>query len=400
MRFRFSPALVILFLSMFAGFSLSAQVGVCYEDDQGNFLTPSGQPCINTVLTAVPFLRITPDARSGAMGDAGLALSGDPNAMHFNQSRMVWSENRSGASITYTPWLAALGLNDVYLTFLSGYHRIDDRQAVGMSLRFFSLGEINFTNEAGGAIGFGRPREWEISAAYARKMSDRLSAAIGGKFIYSNLAAQNVIENITPGLAGAADFSLTYKAPLGKGDFVAALAATNIGSKITYSRVPEFIPTNLGIGAAYTLPIDDFNSITFTTDFNKLMVPTPPIDSARFTDVNPVDGIADWKQVPSIGGAFGSFSDAPGGFREEIREVMTSIGIEYVYDKQFAVRAGYFNEHRTKGGRNYLTVGLGLKYNLLGINVSYLVPTTNQRNPLDNTLRFSVLFEFGQVDSK
>jgi Type IX secretion system protein PorV len=381
-----------------------AQIGVCYVDDNGNYITSSGQPCNNVILTAVPFLRITPDARSGAMGDAGLALSADANAMHFNQSRMAFANKTSGFSITYTPWLTSLGLQDVYLTYLSGYHKLDERQAVGMSLRFFSLGEINFTDEQGTATGIGRPREWEVTGAYARQLSDKLSAAIGAKFIYSNLAAADAqIGNVTvtPGIAGAADFSLTYKSKVGKtGELQVGMAATNIGSKITYARTPEFIPTNIGIGAAYKLKVDEFNNFTFTLDINKLMVPTPPLDdSLRIADTNPPNGIADWKEVSSVSGMFNSFGDAPEGFSEELTELSYSAGVEYLYDEQFAVRAGYFHESARKGNRKYLTVGLGLKYNLIGLNISYLVPTSNQRNPLDNTLRFSVLFEFGGDES-
>lgn len=371
----------------------------CFENPpgSGNYTDPSGRPCINTILTAVPFLRITPDARSGAMGDVGLALSPDANAMHYNASKLVFADNKVGLSATYTPWLRALGLQDVYLAYLGGYTQLNDRQAIGVGLRFFSLGDIAFTDDQGQPIGSGKPRELEVSVAYARKLSDKLSASITGKFIYSNLAAgQNVggVE-ITPGYAGAADLALTYTTPVKmnngkKSNLTIALAATNIGSKIIYARQAEFIPSNLGLGAAWDMQMDDHNSITFALDVNKLLVPTPPLDT---TD----QAIIDWRNQSPIAGIFKSFSDAPNGFKEELQELMYSFGIEYWYDKQFAVRLGYFTESQYKGNRRYLTAGLGLKYNVFGINLSYLVPTTNQRNPLDNTLRFSLLFDFAAL---
>lgn len=371
----------------------------CFENPpgSGNYTDPSGRPCINTILTAVPFLRITPDARSGAMGDVGLAISPDANAMHYNASKLVFAENKVGISATYTPWLRALGLQDVYLAYLGGYTQLNDQQALGVGLRFFSLGDIAFTDDQGQPIGSGKPRELEVSMAYARKLSDKLSASITGKFIYSNLAAgQNVggVE-ITPGYAGAADLALTYTTPVKmnngkKSNLTIALAATNIGSKIIYARQAEFIPSNLGIGAAWDMQLDDHNSITFAADINKLLVPTPPLDT---TDA----AILEWRSQSPIAGIFKSFSDAPDGFKEELRELMYSFGLEYWYDKQFAVRLGYFTESQYKGNRRYLTAGLGLKYNVFGINLSYLVPTTNQRNPLDNTLRFSLLFDFAAL---
>ncbi len=395
--------LVAAFIFTLVGTS-NAQL-ICYEDpdNPGEYITASGQQCNNAVLTAVPFLRITPDARSGAMGDAGIAISADANAMHYNPSKLAFADKNFSIGATYTPWLRALGLQDVYLAYLSGYKKIDERQTIGLSLRFFSLGDIAFTDEQGQPLGNGRPREFEIAGAYARKLSKRLSAAVGAKFIYSNLASNQVINGveITPGIAGAADFSLTYKAPvkLGgkKGDLTAAVAFSNIGSKIIYAKTPEFIPANLGIGVAYLMNLDDFNSLAFTVDCNKLLVPTPPLDpETRLKDDN-TNLIPDWKEASSIGSLFASFSDAPGGFKEEMDEFTVSTGLEYWYDKQFSVRAGYFHEAVNKGNRKYLSVGLGLRYTTFGINVSYLVPTTSQRNPLDNTLRFSLLFDMANL---
>lgn len=364
---------------------------------------------MNTVLTAVPFLRIVSDARSGAMGDVGIGISPDANAMHFNQSKLVLAEEPLGVSATYTPWLRSLGLNDVYLAYLTGYYKLDDLQAVGLGLRYFSLGDINYTDENGNSTGTGRPNEFELTAAYSRKLTEKFSAAVAAKYIYSNLAAGQQVDGtiIEAGSAGAADISFTYNNEVevngNESDLMVGLAITNIGSKITYTNAAnsqkDFLPTNLGIGAGWTFNFDNYNSLTVATDVNKLMVPTRCLGDAEECDTDG-NNIPDWREASPISGMFSSFSDAPNGFDEELKELMFSFGLEYWYDKQFAVRAGYFTESRSKGDRHYFTVGLGLKYNIFGLNFSYLVPTTNQRNPLDNTLRFSLLFDFGAFNGE
>ncbi len=378
----------------------SPLLGQCTFDKNGNLVDLSGRPCVNTVTTAVPFLRIVSDARSGAMGNVGIGLSADPNAMHFNASKLAFAEEKMGISATYTPWLRALGLNDVYLAYLTGFYKIDDLQSLGVGLRYFSLGTIQFTDENGQALVPGRPNEFEIAIAYSRKLSDNFSAALTGKFIFSNLAAGQIApggEEIEVGLAGAADLSFTWLIPIemqrSSSNFRLGLALTNIGSKITYTRstVKDFLPANIGLGAAWDIDLNEFNRITFAADINKLMVPTPC--QGGNCDLNN-NSVSDHKEQSPISGIFSSFGDAPEGFREELKELMYSFGVEYWYDQQFAVRAGYFNEHAQKGNRKFFTVGLGLKYNVFGLNFSYLIPTTNQRNPLDNTLRFSLLFNF------
>ncbi len=392
-----------------------AQAQLCdFDLESQSFIVPGSgiggnpEPCINTIITAVPFLRIVPDARSGAMGDAGMATSADPNAMHFNASKLAFVDQNVGVSVTYTPWLRSLGLQDVYLAYLSGYYQVDDLQTFGVSLRYFSLGSINFTDDNGGSLGTGRPNEFELSLAYARKLSPNLSVAVTPKFIYSNLASGQSVGGveINPGIAGGADFSMTYKTPINftanESNLTIGAAINNLGTKISYTQSinKDFIPANLGIGAAWELNFDEFNSLTITTDIHKLLVPTPCLDKdddplTSTCDTDPVNDIPDYKEQSMFGGVLGSFGDAPNGFSEELRELMYSFGVEYWYDKQFAVRAGYYSEHATKGNRKFFTVGLGLKYNVFGLNFSYLVPTTNQRNPLDNTLRFSLLFDFG-----
>ncbi|HOY06364.1 MAG TPA: type IX secretion system outer membrane channel protein PorV [Saprospiraceae bacterium] len=357
----------------------------------------TGERCANAVTSAVPFLRIVPDARGGAMGDVGIATSADPNGMHYNQSKLAFADKNISLAATYTPWMRNLGLNDVYLAYLAGYFKIDKFQTAGFGLRYFSLGDIEFTDENGQSLGQGRPNEFEVTGAYARKLTDRFSAAVGAKFIYSNLATGRVVEGneIKPGLAGAADISFTYKAPLKvnnvKSELTIGTVLSNLGSKITYTNSinRDYIPSNLGIGAAWKVNLDDYNTLTFTTDFNKLLVPTPRPEIDEDGDDTP-----DYKQYSPIRGVFKSFGDAPGGFSEELKEITIGAGLEYWYDDQFAIRTGYFYEHYSKGNRKYFSVGLGIKYNVFGLNFSYLVPTTNQRNPLDNTLRFSLLFDF------
>lgn len=359
----------------------------------GGFL-PNGQECGGTVQTAVPFLRINPDARSGAMGDVGIGLSADANSINFNASKLAFANQNFGASLSYTPWLRNLGVNDIYMAYGTGFYQFGSKvkQAVGIGLRYFSLGNITWTDFNAQPLGEGSPREFEIAASYSRQLSPNFAVGATGKFIYSNLASGQSPDGgggdrIQSGIAGAVDFSVTYKKPMktaaGKSDLTIGAVVSNVGNKITYLRSADFLPTNLGIGAAWDIPFDQYNSIVIAADINKLLVPTP----------QPSDTTNAWRSLSPVSGIFKSFGDAPGGFSEEVKELTYSLGIEYWYDKQFAVRAGYFYENKSKGGRQFFTVGLGLKYNVLGINLSYLVPTSSQRGPLDNTLRFSLLFD-------
>ncbi|MEM9259100.1 MAG: type IX secretion system outer membrane channel protein PorV [Bacteroidota bacterium] len=380
--------------------SLNAQ-NACILDSEGNAVQPgTGGPCINTVVSAVPFLRINPDARGGAMGDAGVALSGDANSLHYNASRLAFAEEDLSLGATYTPWLQALGLNDVYLAYLGGYKKLNEFEAVGASLRYFSLGDIQYTDVNGQSTGTGKPNEFEFAVAYTRKLSDRFSASLTGKYINSNLAAGQEVSGVVleAGNAFAADLGFTYRNDDTKsGDaFAVGFAISNVGSKITYTQdtIRDFLPANLALGTAYTFRFDEYNELTLTGEVNKLLVPSPCDGTDPDCDQ---DQINDQSPIAAL---FSSLSDAPQGFGEELREFTVSVGAEYWYDQQFAVRAGYFREDPTKGGRAYLTAGLGLKYNIFGLNFSYLVPTSQQRNPLDNTLRFSLLFDFGAQQAK
>lgn len=355
--------------------------------------------CPNTIISAVPFLRIVPDARSASMGDAGIASSPDANSMHHNASKLAFIDSDLGLAASYSPWLRSLGLQDVYMAYLAGYKRLDDFQTIGASLRYFALGDLQFTDINGGSLGVGRPNEFEIAVAYARKLSDNFSAGLTGKFIYSNLAGGQQIDNIdiVAATAGAVDISFTYLKPLNNGNLRIGAAFTNLGSKVSYTRseFKDFIPGNFGIGAAWEMNFDDYNQLTFILDINKLLVPTPISDTLPEYDAN-MNGFPDYREKSLFEGVFGSFGDAPNGFKEEIRELMYSVGFEYWYNKQFAFRGGYYYEHPTKGNRQFLTAGLGLKYNVFGLNVSYLVPTSNQRSPLDNTLRFTLVFHLDE----
>lgn len=348
---------------------------------------------INVINTAVPFLRIIPDARSGAMGDAGVAIPADANAIQWNLAKAPFADNDMALSVTYTPWLREL-VNDIYLAYLAGYVKVDDIQAVGMSLRYFSLGDITFTDVLGNVTGQFKPHEFTVDAGYSRKFSENFGTGLALRFIYSNLAAGQKVSSISiyPGVAVAADVSIFYQKEIEPGDksgkFALGATLANIGSKISYtkSKDKDFIPTNLGLGSALTIDFNDYNQMTFALDINKLLVPTP-------------DSAGEYRKKGVVGGMLESFGDAPDGFREELQEFMFSSGIEYWYNNQFAARTGFFYENKYKGNRKYFTVGIGLKYNVFGLNFSYLVPTTAQRNPLDNTLRFSLLFDFEALKS-
>ena len=353
---------------------------------------------LNTVPTAVPFLLIAPDARGGALGDAGVSSTPDAFSQHWNPAKYAFIENDMGFSLSYSPWMQKL-VNDINLGYVTAYKKLDENSALSGSLLYFSLGDIVFTDMTGGTIGNYRPSEFAIDFAYSRKLSENFSAAISARYIHSNLTqGQDVQSGSTkPGNSGAADVSVFYqkKVTVFNKDalFAWGINISNIGSKISYTddnTRKDFIPTNLRIGPSLMLNLDDYNSLTLMTDFNKLLIPTPPIDSLGTI----LAGMSSDVSVPM--GMIQSFYDAPGGMKEEIREVTYSLGAEYWYNKQFALRFGYFHEHATKGNRKYFTMGAGLKYTKFKLDLSYLVPT-EQHNPLENTLRFSLILDFDSL---
>lgn len=345
---------------------------------------------INVVTTAVPFLRISPDARGGGMGDVGIATAADANSGFWNIAKTPFATSKTSIAASYTPWLSDLKLNDVYLASIAGYHQIDDMQAVSASLRYFSLGNIQFTDFTGTPLQSFRPREFAIDAGYSRKLSSKIGLGIALRYISSDLAG-GTVNGVTykKGSSVAGDLHFFYKGTKESGNgFDWGATLSNLGSKISYTNdasQKDYIPANLGIGAAYNKKFDEDNKITFALDLNKLLVPTPPAagDSA---------GLADYRSKGVVGSWFSSFGD---GGKDEIKEVSAAIGAEYWYKNQFALRAGYFYENEIKGDRKFFTMGAGLKYNMFGLNFSYLLPAGSgvNRNPLSNTVRFSLLFE-------
>jgi type IX secretion system protein PorV len=383
-----------LFFSLLAGINLlQAQT----TQDKTNLL---GQ--LNTITTAVPFLMISPDARAGGMGDAGAASSPDANSIAWNASKLAFMEKNIGFSVSYTPWLRQL-VNDINLSYVAGYKKLKNNQTIGASLRYFSLGSIDFTDNVGTSLGSFNPNEFAFDVAYARKLSDYISGGIALRYIYSNLTGGIPVDNNASkaGSSVAADVTAYYQKAIevSKKDAVLGigLAITNIGSKISYTETgdKDFIPINLRLGPSLKLKLNDYNELSFLLDINKLLVPTPPIYSDTINKITGEQEIlfGQSSDVSVASGIFQSFSDAPDGFKEELKEFNLCGGMEYWYDKQFAFRAGYFFESALKGNRKYFTLGAGVRYSVFGLDFAYLIPT-EQRNPLENTLRFTLSFDF------
>lgn len=356
------------------------------------------------ITTAVPFLMIAPDARAGAMGDAGVATSPDANTTHWNIAKLAFIQNDMGFSLSYTPWLGKI-INDMSLTYLSGYYKINREQSVAFSMNYFDMGDIQFTDELGNDLQNFNPREFAFAGSYSRLLSENMSIGVTLKYVLSNLTGNvfSASNDAQPGQSLAADIGWYWKKGIGQRSNLATGATiTNIGNKITYTNDEQrdFIPTTLRLGTAYNLGLDPYNSITFAFDFNKLMVPTPPVyltdenGNAVFDQNNdPVIARGKDPNRPLLSGMFGSFADAPDGASEEFKEIMISSGIEYWYKELFAVRTGYFWEHYDKGDRKYFTMGVGLRYNVFGIDFAYLVPQRRE-HPLAETLRFTLHFNF------
>ncbi|MBO7496485.1 MAG: type IX secretion system outer membrane channel protein PorV [Salinivirgaceae bacterium] len=373
-----------------------------------NYNETLGQDKANAINSAVPFLRIAPDSRSGAMGDAGIALSPDAYAQIWNSSKLAFVETPYGISITYVPWLRQL-INDMNLAYVSGYYQIDKLQAVGASLRYFTMGNVNFYDNNGNGMGSFSPHELAFDLSYNRKLSDNFSLGLAGRFIYSNLTGGQGgqdHESVESGKSFAVDINGYYtdnvKIAQYDGTWAAGFSISNLGSKLGYSAESKnFIPTNLGVGGALTLNLDKYNKITGTADLNKLLIPTPPIyeDNPETGERQIVKGKSD--DVGIIQGVFQSFGDAPDGFSEEMKEITVSLGAEYWYANQFAARLGYFYENAKKGNRKYFTAGVGFKMKVLGLDFSYLIPAGNFSNsPLKNTWRFSLIMDFEDIAGK
>ncbi|WP_293787546.1 type IX secretion system outer membrane channel protein PorV [uncultured Pedobacter sp.] len=394
MNFKYISKLAFSALSMALVFGkTNAQVTI------GNTQTNGSEA--NNIVTAVPFLLITPDARAGAMGNAGVAVAGDVNSASINASKFAFLDKPYGFSVSYSPWLKSL-VPDINLAYLSGFYKLDDRNTIGASLRYFSLGSIQLTDINQQDLGIANPNELAFDVSFARNFGKEFSLGTSLRYIYSNLASGQFSSSgqVRGGNAIAVDVSGLYKTAtilFGKQAILSAGAnISNIGTKMSYSDGGEnfFLPTNFKIGGASTFTVDDFSTLTFALDFNKLLVPTQPIYDSNN---NIVSGKNPNRSVPA--GIFGSFSDAPGGFSEELKEVGISTGLEYWYNQQFAVRAGYNYQSPMKGDSRYFTLGLGLKYNVFNIDFSYLIANA-QTSPLANTLRFGLLFNFGENKAK
>lgn len=414
---RILISIIISFSTLIAVGQPTSGSGVTDEDLQ-----------LNTITTAVPFVSITPDSRTGGMGDAGTALSASANSIYWNTSMLNFAEEKSAMSLSYTPWLRQL-TNDIHLSYLSAYYRLDKRSAIGGSLRYFSLGEITFTDNQGNVIRDDKPAEFEFTGGYAFKTSPKTSVGLNGKFIYSNLTGGMVVAGTSTkaGVAGATDISFTYynedaKIAGTKGVYTFATTINNIGNKIQYTEVGanspgDFLPMNIKIGNSFLAEIDKYNNVVFSLEFQKLLVPTPPFyDFDENGDYVLMAGRNN--NVGVISGMLQSFNDAPGvvavddagnyiqnddgsyqivkgtKLKEELSEINIATGIEYWYNNVFAVRGGFFYENKNKGARQYFNFGVGLKYNKLTIDISYLA-ALKRNNPLANTLRFTLGLTLG-----
>ncbi len=411
---RYTIALAAL-ISMALVNPMKAQVGGLEGD--GEYFE-----ALRTISVAVPIIAVSPDARAGGMGDVGVASSPDVNAIYWNPAKLSFlKEGTNSLAISYTPWLNRL-VNDINLAHVSFATAIDDKQGFALAMRYFSLGEIIFKDENNIDQGTGQPYEFTLNAGYGLKLSERFSMGVGIRWIFSDLTngLQTAGLEATPGQSIAADLGLYYQSRvfnMGQGQtqsYTLGLNFSNVGGKITYGNTSQegadFLPANMRLGGAYNLSFDQYNRMSFMVDFNKLMVPTPPIregDNGYSGDVNgngePDDGDVLFgrdDQVSSFAGVLQSFNDAPGGTTEELEEVIVNIGLEYWYDDRIAFRGGYQYEDPQKGGRTYYTVGFGIKYNVFGLDFAYLIPGSDVvRSPLENTLRFTLFFNFNNSEN-
>ena len=356
-----------------------------------------GQSSKNYISTGMPVLLIAPDAVSAAMGDAGVASKPDAYSAHWNNAKFAFVENDMSFSTTYTPWLRKLGVGDMNLLYIGGYKRINSRSAVALSLTYFSLGDIESMNEEGVETGNMHPNEFAVDLSYAMKVGDNISLGATGRLNHSDLTNGQDVGTQTTKAANslAADIGLYYQKPISSTQELALGAfISNLGAKLSYSdddTENEFLPANLRVGGRYSHQFDEFNKINFLLDLNKLLVPTPPKQKSGESQADFSKRAADYKKTGVIQGALQSLYDAPGGFSEKMKEIQLSTGAEYWYNNMFAARLGYFYEHEDKGGRQYATVGFGIRYNIVGFDFSYLIPTTRIDNsPLAHTIRISL----------
>lgn len=375
-------------LLMIAGITAKA------EDGNGGKLTK-----FNPVDHAVISQTIAPDARAAGMGDVGVATDPDVNSQYWNPAKYPFCISRAGLSLNYTPWLRQL-VSDIDLAYVSGYYRIGDYSAISGSVRYFSLGEV-FTSDADNAMSV-NPYEMSLDVAYSLMLSEKFSLAAGIRWIYSDLR-YDYSEDSSPASAFAADLAMYYNNYINIGPRECQLGLgmniSNIGSKISYfgDDRSQFLPANLRIGASLMIPVDEYNRFTIAADANKLLVPTVPVQEEGESASEYQDRVVrEYSDVSAISGIFKSFSDAPGGFKEELQEIQWSVGAEYVYHDQFSLRAGYHHQSENKGNQQYFTVGGGFRMNVFSLDVGYVIATAKS-NPLDQTLRFSLSFDMDGI---
>jgi len=359
--------------------------------------TTYAQDEINPITTAAPFLLIAPDARSGGMGDIGVATSPDANSQHFNPAKYVFAESQYSIGVNYTPWLRNL-TNDVFVSTLTFSNRINEQSAWATSLKFFSLGTIELTDLGGNAIGTENPNEFSLDGSYSLLLSESFSMGVAVRYIRSDFALRvenSDLQTVNTFAVDVAGYFQSEEQNYGdfNGRWRAGFNISNIGPKVSLSEGgrENFIPTNLRLGAGFDFILDDLNTVTANLEFNKLLVPTPPVRDPVTGEI--IGGQDD--EVGFVAGIFQSFGDAQGGFSEELKEFTWALGAEYKYDEVFAFRAGYFNESDLKGARKYFTLGAGFSFNSTKLDMSYLINSSDINNPLENTLRFSLTFDFG-----
>lgn len=384
----------ILAYSLLAAAMLAVPFSASADDDIKNNE-------FNPITTGVTSMGITPDARGASMGDLGVATDPDVNSQYWNPSKYAFAYSGAGVSLSYTPWLRKI-VNDIFLANLSGYWKIGsgDNQAVSASLRYFSLGEISNTDDQGNKLSSVNPFEMSVDVGYSRKLSEKFSMGVALRYIYSDLgySEMSLQDENSGASAFAADISgyFTTYPVIGRNECQWSWGwnISNIGSKVSYNggNDPAFLPTNLRIGTAFTFPLADYHNLTFAIDANKLLVPVKPRLADYENQQEYEDALQKWKDESSISGIFKSFNDAPGGFKEELREITYSIGAEYAYNQQFFLRAGYYHENKYKGNRQYFGLGAGFALNVLRLDAAYMIATA-QNSPLDQTLRFTLSFD-------
>jgi hypothetical protein len=354
----------------------------------------------NPLTHGVPSLSIAPDAKSSAMGDAGVATEADIYSQYWNPAKYAFAYSKAGVGLTYTPWLAKL-VDDIDLVYLAGYYKLgeSDRQAISASLRYFSIGNIRLTDYNDNLLGEASPYEASFDLGFSLKLTENLSGGVALRFIYSDLGTSGLSgdDDYYPGSAMAGDLAFYYNKFVMLGDneclFGLGLNASNIGSKISFDKgtTSAFLPTNLRLGGSLLFPMDEYNTLSLNLDMNKYMFPTPP-DTRDMSEAEQTAALNEYYNTNPLPGVFKSFHDAPGGSKEEFNEINWSFGAEYAYDNKFFARGGYFYQHPNKGNLQYFSVGAGFKLSSLQIDVSYLISTVPS-NPLDQTLRFSLCFD-------